>query len=122
MLRSFVIAAVSGFTVVAARCAVSCAVLCCATCCAVQADAAVLVISSRKGEYETGFEKGGQTREHAQVRNSSRGMGYGGHLPVLSLLHAIMGHILVLARQEQQCSVGSAARCSSSSSSPSLAI
>lgn len=28
---------------------------------------AVLVISSRKGEYETGFEKGGQTREHAQV-------------------------------------------------------
>lgn len=28
---------------------------------------AVLVISSRKGEYETGFEKGGQTREHAQL-------------------------------------------------------
>ena len=25
-----------------------------------QADVAVLVISSRKGEYETGFEKGGQ--------------------------------------------------------------
>jgi peptide chain release factor subunit 3 len=25
----------------------------------------VLVISARKGEYETGFEKGGQTREHA---------------------------------------------------------
>jgi peptide chain release factor subunit 3 len=23
------------------------------------------VISARKGEYETGFEKGGQTREHA---------------------------------------------------------
>ena len=32
-----------------------------------QADVAVLVISSRKGEYETGFEKGGQTREHAQL-------------------------------------------------------
>jgi translation elongation factor EF-1alpha len=30
----------------------------------------VLVISSRKGEYETGFEKGGQTREHAQVRHA----------------------------------------------------
>jgi len=30
-----------------------------------QADVGVLVISSRKGEYETGFEKGGQTREHA---------------------------------------------------------
>ncbi|XP_055984614.1 eukaryotic peptide chain release factor GTP-binding subunit ERF3B [Sorex fumeus] len=30
-----------------------------------QADLAVLVISARKGEFETGFEKGGQTREHA---------------------------------------------------------
>ncbi|SMQ49642.1 unnamed protein product [Zymoseptoria tritici ST99CH_1A5] len=30
-----------------------------------QADVGVLVISARKGEYETGFEKGGQTREHA---------------------------------------------------------
>ena len=27
----------------------------------------VLVISSRKGEFETGFERGGQTREHAQL-------------------------------------------------------
>ena len=25
----------------------------------------MLVISARKGEFETGFEKGGQTREHA---------------------------------------------------------
>jgi hypothetical protein len=32
----------------------------------------VLVISSRKGEYETGFEKGGQTREHAQVGSAAR--------------------------------------------------
>ncbi|KAJ3447815.1 p-loop containing nucleoside triphosphate hydrolase protein [Anaeramoeba flamelloides] len=31
---------------------------------AAQADVGVLVISSRKGEFETGFEKGGQTREH----------------------------------------------------------
>ena len=30
-----------------------------------QADVGVLVISARRGEYETGFEKGGQTREHA---------------------------------------------------------
>ncbi|KAL9084908.1 MAG: hypothetical protein Q9165_007861 [Trypethelium subeluteriae] len=30
-----------------------------------QADVGVLVISARKGEYETGFEKGGQTREHS---------------------------------------------------------
>ncbi|KAK4704284.1 peptide chain release factor subunit 3, partial [Phenoliferia sp. Uapishka_3] len=32
-----------------------------------QADIAVLVISARKGEFETGFEKGGQTREHAML-------------------------------------------------------
>lgn len=29
------------------------------------ADLAILVISARRGEFETGFEKGGQTREHA---------------------------------------------------------
>ncbi|KXN90256.1 Eukaryotic peptide chain release factor GTP-binding subunit [Leucoagaricus sp. SymC.cos] len=34
---------------------------------AAQADVAVLVISSRKGEFETGFEKGGQTREHIML-------------------------------------------------------
>jgi peptide chain release factor subunit 3 len=34
---------------------------------AAQADIGVLVISARKGEYETGFEKGGQTREHAML-------------------------------------------------------
>ncbi|KAL2649746.1 hypothetical protein R1flu_017874 [Riccia fluitans] len=32
-----------------------------------QADVGVLVISARKGEFETGFERGGQTREHAQL-------------------------------------------------------
>ncbi|KAL8269763.1 hypothetical protein Esti_006326 [Eimeria stiedai] len=31
---------------------------------AAQADVGVLIISARKGEFETGFEKGGQTREH----------------------------------------------------------
>jgi len=30
-------------------------------------DLAVLVISARKGEFETGFERGGQTREHAML-------------------------------------------------------
>lgn len=30
-----------------------------------QADIAILVISARKGEFETGFNRGGQTREHA---------------------------------------------------------
>lgn len=34
---------------------------------AAQADIALLVISARKGEFETGFEKGGQTREHAML-------------------------------------------------------
>lgn len=32
-----------------------------------QADICVLVISSRTGQFETGFEKGGQTREHAML-------------------------------------------------------
>jgi len=32
-----------------------------------QAEIAVLVISARKGEFETGFERGGQTREHAML-------------------------------------------------------
>ncbi|KAI5299183.1 translation termination factor GTPase eRF3, partial [Ascosphaera pollenicola] len=36
-----------------------------------QADVAILVISARKGEYETGFEKGGQTREHALLARNS---------------------------------------------------
>lgn len=34
---------------------------------ACQADVAVLVISARKGEFETGFERDGQTREHATL-------------------------------------------------------
>uniref|UniRef100_A0A915Q305 Tr-type G domain-containing protein n=1 Tax=Setaria digitata TaxID=48799 RepID=A0A915Q305_9BILA len=34
---------------------------------ATQADLAVLVISARKGEFETGFDRGGQTREHAML-------------------------------------------------------
>merc|ERR1711957_724366 len=32
-----------------------------------QADVGVLIISARKGEFETGFERGGQTREHATL-------------------------------------------------------
>ncbi|KAJ2161396.1 translation termination factor GTPase eRF3 [Coemansia sp. RSA 552] len=38
---------------------------------AAQADVAVLVISARKGEFETGFERGGQTREHAILAKTS---------------------------------------------------
>ena len=34
---------------------------------AAQADVAVLVISARKGEFETGFDRGGQTREHVML-------------------------------------------------------
>ena len=34
---------------------------------AAQADVAILVISARKGEFEAGFEKEGQTREHAML-------------------------------------------------------
>merc|ERR1712100_21604 len=32
-----------------------------------QADIGVLIISARKGEFETGFDRGGQTREHAML-------------------------------------------------------
>lgn len=32
-----------------------------------QADFAILIISARRGEFETGFEKGGQTREHVML-------------------------------------------------------
>ncbi|RAL16256.1 translation termination factor GTPase eRF3 [Aspergillus homomorphus CBS 101889] len=38
---------------------------------ATQADVGCLVISARKGEYETGFEKGGQTREHALLARNT---------------------------------------------------
>jgi len=38
---------------------------------ATQADIGVLVISARKGEFETGFERGGQTREHAVLAKTS---------------------------------------------------
>jgi len=34
---------------------------------AAQADVGILVISARKGEFEAGYERGGQTREHAQL-------------------------------------------------------
>ncbi|KAL7415535.1 P-loop containing nucleoside triphosphate hydrolase protein [Mrakia frigida] len=34
---------------------------------AAQADVALLVISARKGEFEAGFDKGGQTREHSTL-------------------------------------------------------
>lgn len=38
---------------------------------ATQADIGILVISARKGEFETGFERGGQTREHAMLAKTS---------------------------------------------------
>ena len=37
---------------------------------AAQADVAVLVVNSTRGEFETGFETGGQTREHAMLIRS----------------------------------------------------
>ncbi|KAI0242556.1 translation termination factor GTPase eRF3 [Massospora cicadina] len=36
-----------------------------------QADVGVLVISARRGEFETGFERGGQTREHAVLAKTA---------------------------------------------------
>lgn len=37
---------------------------------AAQADVAVLVVNSTRGEFETGFDAGGQTREHAMLIRS----------------------------------------------------
>ena len=37
---------------------------------AAQADCALLVVDSTVGEFETGFEDGGQTREHALLVRS----------------------------------------------------
>jgi len=37
---------------------------------AAQADIGVLVISAKTGEFESGFEKGGQTIEHAVLAKS----------------------------------------------------
>lgn len=34
---------------------------------ACQADVAVLIISAKDGEFESGFEKDGQTKEHAML-------------------------------------------------------
>lgn len=38
---------------------------------AAQADLAILVISARRGEFESGFDKGGQTREHAMLAKTA---------------------------------------------------
>lgn len=37
---------------------------------ATQADVALLVVDATRGEFETGFEQGGQTREHAVLVRS----------------------------------------------------
>lgn len=37
---------------------------------AIQADVALLVIDATRGEFETGFDSGGQTREHALLLKS----------------------------------------------------
>ncbi|KAJ3173948.1 translation termination factor GTPase eRF3 [Geranomyces variabilis] len=36
-----------------------------------QADVGLLVLSARKGEFETGFDRGGQTREHAMLAKTA---------------------------------------------------
>lgn len=52
-----------------AHCAISCPV--CWSNQSVNAFVNLQVISARKGEFETGFEKGGQTREHAMLAKTA---------------------------------------------------
>ena len=51
---------------------------------AYQADVAVLVVNATTGEFEAGFEAGGQTREHALlVRSLGVGQVTANHSPVI---------------------------------------
>lgn len=52
---------------------------------AVQADAAVLVVDSTRGEFETGFEAGGQTREHTMLIRS-----LGKYLQLLTFYNSVI--------------------------------
>jgi len=47
---------------------------------AAQADVAVLVVNATSGEFETGFDAGGQTREHTMLSRSL------GSMPVLYVI------------------------------------
>jgi elongation factor 1 alpha-like protein len=52
---------------------------------ATQADVALLVVDATRGEFETGFESGGQTREHALL---VRSLGMHSCILRLGVLHA----------------------------------
>ena len=47
-----------------------CFLQCCFIFAMLQADVAILVVNTTRGEFEAGFEAGGQTREHALLVRS----------------------------------------------------
>ena len=53
---------------------------------ACQADIALLVISAKEGEFEAGFQKDGQTKEHAMLAKS---IGVKGLLVVISKMSTV---------------------------------
>lgn len=63
-----------------------------------QADVALLVVDSTRGEFETGFESGGQTREHALL---VRSLGTGS--PHFSVLFSIFFLRLYLIFYHGRC-------------------
>lgn len=62
---------------------------------AAQADVALLVVDATRGEFETGFESGGQTREHALLVRSL-GIRFFQHFIRMYLHAAILNIIKVL--------------------------